>query len=284
MDIRLIAFDLDGTLLDSQKRLSYRNEQALKECVRRGIEIVPCTGRIWQGVPDFLRNMPEIHYAITTNGAVVENVRTGEVIDEQKFSVETAVEILEMAKGFHTMYDVYAGGLAFGEARFIDHMEDYGLPQTTQRMIRQTRQIVPDMIARVRENGRPVEKINYFFGDMEERQRAKAALEKRGGLVVSSSFPYNLEINAPGATKGEAILRLAAYLGIGREQTMGFGDGENDLTMMELAGCGIAMENGMEHVKAAADHITISNDEDGVAAALEQYVFQNSEEGKTGEA
>ncbi len=278
----MIAFDLDGTLLDSLKRLSYRNEQALKECARRGIEIVPCTGRIWSGVPEFLRNMPEIHYAITTNGAVVENVRTGEVIDEQKFSVETAAEILEMAKSFHTMYDVYSGGQAFGEARFIDHMDEYNLPETTQQMIRRNRQIVPDMIERIRENGCPVEKINYFFGDMEERMRAKAALEKRGGLIVSSSFPYNLEINAPGATKGEAILRLAAYLGIGREQTMGFGDGENDLTMMELAGCGVAMENGMESVKAAADYITISNDEDGVAAALERLILQSNEESKIG--
>jgi len=278
MDIRLIAFDLDGTLLDSQKRLSYRNRQALEECARRGIEIVPCTGRIWQGVPEFIRDMPQIHYAITTNGAVVENVRTGEIIDERKFTVEAAAEILEMAKGFHTMYDVYAGGLAFGEARFIDHMEDYGLPKTTQQMVLKTRQVVPDMIRRIREEGRPVEKVNYFFGDMVERLRAKAALEARGGVIVSSSFPFNLEINAPGATKGEAILRLAAYLGIRRDQTMGFGDGENDMTMMEMAGCGIAMENGMECVKAAADYITDSNDEDGVAAALERYVLKSGEE------
>lgn len=180
MDIRLIALDLDGTLLDTEKRLSQRNYETLQACMRRGIEIVPCTGRIWQGVPDFIRQMPGIHYAITINGAVVEDIRTGKVLDQKKFNVETALEILELAKSFRTMYDVYAGGLAFGEARFMDHMDDYGIPANLQNMVRATRQVVPDVISKIRELNCPVEKINYFFGDPDERARAKRELEKRG--------------------------------------------------------------------------------------------------------
>ena len=83
-NIRLIALDLDGTLLDSQKRLSARNEAVLRECISRGIYIVPCTGRIWGGVPDFLRSLPGIRYAITTNGAIVEDVKEHRVLDERK--------------------------------------------------------------------------------------------------------------------------------------------------------------------------------------------------------
>ena len=273
MDIRLIALDLDGTLLDTEKRLSQRNYETLQACMRRGIEIVPCTGRIWQGVPDFIRQMPGIHYAITINGAVVEDIRTGKVLDQKKFTVETALEILELAKSFRTMYDVYAGGLAFGEARFMDHMDDYGIPANLQNMVRATRQVVPDVISKIRELNCPVEKINYFFGDPDERARAKRELEKRGDLVLSASYPHNLEINTPGATKGEAIMRLTGHLGLSREQTMGFGDGENDVTMMTMSGFGVAMSNGMDAVKNAADYITISNDEDGVAEAIEKFVL-----------
>ena len=91
---------------DSQKRLSARNERALSECIRRGIEIVPCTGRIWSGVPAFIREFPGIHYAITTNGAVVENVVDHMVIKETKLSCEKAVQLLELGRQFHTMYDV----------------------------------------------------------------------------------------------------------------------------------------------------------------------------------
>ena len=115
MDIKLIALDLDGTLLDSQKRLSDRNRSVLEECVRRGIYVVPCTGRIWGGIPDFIREFPGIRYAITTNGAVVEDVREHQIIDERKLTCTQALEILEMAHQFHTMYDVYVNGEAFGE-------------------------------------------------------------------------------------------------------------------------------------------------------------------------
>lgn len=271
--IKLIALDLDGTLLDSQKRLSQRNEEALNECIRRGIEIVPCTGRIWNGIPDFIRNIPGIHYAITINGAVVEDVINHRVLRERKMTVKQGLEILELAKNFETMYDVYVDGQGYGEARFMDHMERYGVNPGIRDMVRRTRMIVPDMIEKVKELGKPVEKINYFFNDLEERARAKAALEARGDVFISSSFRNNLEINLNGATKGDGICCLAEHLGLKPEETMGFGDGENDITMMKMAGIGVAMANGEDSVKEAADYVTDINDADGVALAIEKFVL-----------
>ena len=258
-DIRLIALDLDGTLLDSQKRLSARNEKVLRECIARGIYVVPCTGRIWSGVPEFLRTLPGIQYAITTNGAIVEDVEKH--------------KILELAEKFHTMYDAYVDGYAYGERRFLEHMDEYAIPDTIQNMIHQTRREVPDVIEKVRDTGLPVEKINYFFGDQQERARARRELQERGDVIVSSSLDNNLEINAQGATKGEAILRLAKHLGLSRKQTMGFGDGENDMTMIRMAGIGVAMGNAVEALKTEADYVTVTNDEDGVADAIEKLVL-----------
>ena len=245
-NIRLIALDLDGTLLDSQKRLSARNEAVLRECISRGIYIVPCTGRIWGGVPDFLRSLPGIRYAITTNGAIVEDVKEHRILDERKLGCAQAIDILEMAGRFHTMYDAYVDGRAYGEKRFLEHMDTYAIPDAIQTMILQTRQ---------------------------ERSRARRVLQERGDVIVSSSLDNNLEINAPGATKGEAILRLAGHLGLCREQTMGFGDGENDMTMIRTAGIGVAMGNAVEALKAEADYVTVTNDEDGVADAIEKLVL-----------
>ena len=271
--IKLIALDLDGTLLNSQKRLSQRNEEVLKECIRRGIEIVPCTGRIWNGIPEFIRNISGIHYASTINGAVVEDVISHQVLRERKMSVEQAVEILQLAKTFETMYDAYVGGQGYGEARFMDHMERYGVDPGIRDMVRRTRQIVPDVTQKIQELGLPVEKINYFFGDQNERGRARIALEARGDMVISSSFRNNLEINLAGATKGDGIRCLAEHLGLKPEETMGFGDGENDLTMMQMAGIGVAMGNGEDSVKAAADYVTDTNDADGVAQAIEKFAL-----------
>ena len=92
-------------------------------------------------------------------------------------------------------------------------------------------------------------------------------------VLVSSSLPNNLEINAVGADKGGALLRLAELLGIRREETMAFGDGENDISMLRMAGFGVAMENAEEHIKAVADHITVTNNEAGVAVALRKFVL-----------
>lgn len=274
-NIRLIALDLDGTLLDSKKCLSSRNEEALMECMRHGIEIVPCTGRLWQGVPEFIRDLPGIHYAITVNGAVVEDVQKRLVLDERKMSWEQAAELLKLGAGFQTMYDVYVEGKGLGESRFMDHMEKYGISPELQTMIRSTRKIVPDVIEEIIRMAMPVEKINYFFGDPQERLRVRKILLERGDVVVSASFANNLEINGPGAAKGEALERLAGYLGIEMSQTMGFGDGENDITLIRKAGIGVAMGNAEECLKAEADYITVTNDEDGVADALEKLLWQS---------
>jgi len=272
-EIKLIALDLDGTLLDSQKRLSYKNEYALRACIQKGISIVPCTGRIWNGVPEVLRNMPGVRYFITVNGAVIFDQETRQVLDERKLALPLALDIIHMAKQFETMYDLYIDGCGLAEERFMNQLERYGVEPTVQSMIRETRVIVPDIMDVVTKRGQPVEKINYFFGDMEERKRAREALLARNDVVVSSSLYNNLEINALGATKGEGILRLAGLLGLDPEETMGIGDGENDITMMQKAGIGVAMGNAEESVKQAADYITLTNDEDGVANAIEHLVL-----------
>lgn len=273
--ILLIALDLDGTLLDSKKCLSRRNEEALMECMRHGIEIVPCTGRLWQGVPDFIRNLPGIRYAITVNGAVIEDVQKHQVLDERKMSWKQAAELLKQAAGFQTMYDVYVEGKGFGESRFMDHMERYVISPELQKMIRSTRRMVPDVIEEITRLAMPVEKINFFFGDPEERLHVRKSLLERGDVIVSASFSNNLEINAPGAEKGKALERLAKYLGIEMPQTMGFGDGENDISLIRRAGIGVAMGNAEECLKAEADYITATNDDDGVAAVLEKILQQS---------
>ncbi len=273
--IKLIALDLDGTLLNTQKELSDRNRNVLKKCAEQGIEIVPCTGRIWLGVPEFIKTLPGVHYAITVNGAMIEDVAHGRVLDEQKMDLRIALDILEMAKNYRTMYDAYIKGYGYGERRFINHMDDYGISKSLQQMIWDTRHPVDDLKLLAQEMDSPVDKINYFFENSEERSRAKKALDARGDVIVTSSFSNNLEINAVGATKGEAIARLATYLGLEQEQTMGFGDGENDMTMMTMSGIGVAMGNAMDTIKARADYVTVTNDEDGVAVALEKLLWPN---------
>ncbi len=270
--IELIALDLDGTLLNSQKKLSQRNKEILSRCAQAGIQVVPATGRAADGIIPEVRALPGVTYAIATNGGVVANIKTGENLLRCTLSNETALRIFNIIKDYHIMYDPYINGRGITEPRFIDHMEEFGLSPVMQEMVRFTRDVVPNVIEFVRQSGKDVEKINIYMADLRDREALVNAISQVPGLVISSSLYNNIEINAEGATKGNALLWLADYLKIPREATVAFGDGGNDISMLKAAGIGIAMGNGLEQVKAAADQVTGTNDEDGVAEAIERLV------------
>lgn len=271
--IGLIALDLDGTLLDSQKCLSERNRQALLKCAQMGIQIVPTTGRAVDGIVSSVRELPGVNYAITTNGATVADVVNGRHLKRCTLSNDKALEIINVIKKFHVMYDPYVDGRGISQPQFIEHMEDYGLSSVMQGMVLSTRDVVPDIYSHVAECKKDVEKINIYLSDLKDREPLREQLSAVEGIVITSSLYNNLEINAERATKGNALMWLAEYLEIDPMNTMAFGDGENDISMLKAAGIGIAMENGLEEAKNAADQTTLTNDEDGVAAAIERIIL-----------
>ena len=272
--IRLIALDLDGTLLDDQKRLSENNIQALAECARQGIQVVPATGRPADGIPKELRSIPGVRYAITTNGGAVVDLETGKRLSQCVLSNEQAVQILDIVRRFHVMYDPYVQGRGITQPSFFEHMEEFGIGPAVQKLVRATRDVVPDVYQYMVETKNCAEKINIFLADLSDRDVLREKLSAVDGLVISSSMYNNLEVNAKDATKGNALLWLADYLGIPREETMAFGDGENDISMLKAAGIGVAMGNASDQVKGAADEVTLTNDRDGVAAAIRTWVLK----------
>lgn len=280
MDIRLIALDMDGTLLNEQKELSPGNRRALECCIRHGIAVVPATGRPAAGVPVELQEMNGVRYAIVTNGARVEDLQEKVIISREVIDWELAYEILSLLSQYPVAYDPYIDGRGKMEARFRNHLEQYGLPPAMQKLVRSNRDEVEDELALVKSLKAPVEKINIFTTDQKLRMELWEKLNQYKELAVTSSLEYNLEINAAAATKGNALLQLAAHLGLKREQTMAIGDGSNDISMIESAGVGVAMANAMDIVKQKADYITLSNEEDGVAAAI-RHVLHLPEDGET---
>ncbi len=273
MDIRIVAFDLDNTLLDSEKNVSVRDLNALEECAKRGIYTVPCTGRTALGIPEAVRSVPGIRYAITVNGGTIEDLCENTVLDRHLLDKETALEVIDLVKDRHVMYDAYINGIGISEDRFYNHLDEYISNEPIRKLVKKTRRVEPDIIDYVRQWDGQIEKVNMFFPDLDEREEIRRELNKRSDIIVTTSLYNNLEINAPGATKGAALLRLASILGVDPEQTMAFGDGENDLSLIRAAGFGVVMANGKEELKAIADHVTGSNDESGVAQAIEQFIL-----------
>ena len=273
MPIKMIALDLDGTLLNSEKCVTARTRDVLRECERRGIQIVPATGRAMSAVPQTVLELPGVRYGIFTNGASVWDRKEQKSISDSCISWETAADAVGILRQYPLFYDFYIEGNGICEEHFLENLEAFVPFPSNCRFIRETRGTVKDILAYLEEKRPGVQKINLVLQDKESKAEVRERLEQCGGLTVTSSLPWNLELNAAGTTKASGLECLRNYLGMAREETMACGDGENDLSMLKAAGIGVAMANGAPFLKEQADHVTSSNDEDGVAAAIENYAL-----------
>ena len=272
--IGIIALDLDGTLLDSDKNLSEANRKALERAAEAGIEIVPTTGRFYGGIPEVVRNLPFIHYAITINGAQLADTRTGEVIYKAELPWEQIIEILKEFDGHPLIYDCYQDNCGWMTESMKADIDTYAPNIHYNRMLRDLRTPVPELKAFLAERKFGVQKVQFFTNDLSFREKLMKELPQRfENIAVCSSIYNNLEVNQLNATKGEALKALARHLGLDEDATMSFGDALNDLSMLNGAGIGVAMANAEPEAKEAADYITASNDEDGVAKAILKFCF-----------
>ena len=272
--VKLIALDLDGTLLNTNKQLSSENAAALRRASEEGIEIVPATGRFYRGMPEIIRDLPFVHYVIGINGAEVYDAASKRAVCESELSWQHAVSIMEYLDTLPVIYDCYQRGWGYMTKTLYDQAEDYAPTAHNLEMIRNLRTPVPDLKSYIREKKAGVQKIQFFFRDMALRAELLRSLpEKYPDLVVTTSIVNNIEINSREATKGAALQKLAEHLGIRMEETVAFGDDLNDVTMLKAAGIGIAMGNAAESVKAAADHVTSDCDHSGVAEAMKRYLW-----------
>lgn len=276
--MKLIALDLDGTLLTTEKELTAENEAALRRAAEAGIEIVPATGRFYGAIPENVRSLPYLHYAITVNGAQIYDIREDRPLFRSEIPWRRAVEIMEYLDTLPVIYDCYMDNWGWMTRALYDRAADFAPHRHSLEMLQKMRTPVPELKAHLAEVGHDVQKIQMFFRDMELRARAMADMKARfPDLAVTSSIPRNVELNSLEATKGVALEKLATHLGIGRADTMAFGDDLNDVTMLRTAGLGVAMANAGPEARDAADWITASCDESGVALALNRLVFSSED-------
>lgn len=272
--IKLVAMDLDNTLLDSDKQISKHTEEVLKEAIRQGVYIVPATGRIFKAIPEFLRNIPGVRYALCCNGATVYDQKEDKIIYTNHLSKETVFSLFDILEKHHCTHDIYQNGQGYMERRYYDHLSEYGVSGHAFKLVRDTRLPVEDLRKHIEEHPLGIEKINIFFDDLEEREVARQELIEKNIASVSSSLWNNIELNQFGCDKGDGLSHLAEQIGLSMDEVMACGDAGNDTMMIKAAGIGVVMENGQPDLKEIADFVTKTNDEDGVAYAIEKLVLE----------
>ncbi len=270
---RFIAFDLDGTALNSRKELTPETRAALEYAAAHGVEPVPATGRFYRGMPEALRSLPFIHYAITMNGAVVYDIRNDRTLYGAEIPWQRAVEIMEDIESPEVIYDSYIDSWGWITRAYQEKAAAYVPDEYFLKMLHVLRTPVEELKAYIREGQRDVQKIILFTRTLALQQELLQTLPRKyPDVVVTSSVPHNLELNAPAANKGAALRALAKALEIPMEETMAIGDGLNDAALLQAAGLSIAMGNAHPDILALADEITADCDHNGVAQAIAKFI------------
>ena len=272
--IKLVGFDLDGTLLNSEKILTERTRKALIDAVSQGIVIVPVTGRTLSGVPRELMEFPGVRYVITANGARILDVIEGETLIEELLPREKCGIILDIFEKYDTLKEIYYDGVGYADKESLENIERYQPDAAMGRYICATRKPIESTRARFEAEEKGMDKIQALFSDISDKEKARLeVLAAVSDVEVTGAVLNNVEVNAKGIHKGNALVKLGEVLGIRMEEIMAFGDGNNDIQMLEAVGVGVAMANSVPEVLAVADMVAPSNDEDGVAKVIEECVL-----------
>lgn len=275
-EVRLIALDLDGTALTSDKTITQRTRDAIAKAGRQGIEIVATSGRSRNGIMQIIADLPGMHYMIASNGASALDLVHDKLIYGAYIEPERALGILEKLLTLGIMGDIYFDGGALSDFRTYKYIaqEKNGFPKWFIEYFISNRKPVENLLGMLRAGKIPVvEKVTVSFDDMSLRAKAFELMRDETGLSIVAGSPFNMEISQEDATKGKALSALAKALGIDMKNVMAIGDTGNDVSMIKAAGLGVAMGNADEQIRSIADVLTATNDEDGVALAIEKYAL-----------
>jgi Cof subfamily protein (haloacid dehalogenase superfamily) len=271
-NIRLVASDLDGTLLNKNKEITPRLFEALEKLDELGIYFVPSTGRPFGTVPKAIKELPFLKYVITSNGATIYDATEQKNIIENYLTPEAVDAVIEVAKELPIITEYFIEGKAFIAKAVYDDLSPFDLTESHEFYIKNSRTPVEDFWNEMKRNSTVLENINLVFKDMELRKEIWDRLKALGLASVTAATTKNIEITSLYATKAQALEKLCEVLGFSRENVLAMGDGDNDMPMIQFAGIGVAMANGEEHIKQAADIIADDCNDFGAAKILEQII------------
>ena len=267
MKKKVLILDIDGTLTNSKKEITDTVLHSLLDIQKNGAKLIIASGRPTHGVKwiaDALRLSEYSGYVLCFNGARIANVKTGEVVYQQKFPRECLAPLYEYAKEHDMGLVTYEEDTVIAATRLDAHME------FEARLNHMELKQVKDFPSYVDFD---VNKCLFTAGvDEAPALERELAIRYKGVISIYRSEPFFIECMPQGVDKAASLAHLFPKIGVSREDAVACGDGFNDISMIKYAGVGVAMANAQEAVKEAADMVTKrTNDEDGLLEVLEKY-------------
>jgi len=266
MRYKLIAADIDGTLLNSKGRLTEETKQAIRQAVDKGVVFAISTGRPLQGLKPVVDEIGFDLPLITYNGAMLIMGKSQNVIYEKKLSRDNCIKVLELGKERGTNIVVWNDNKLYCD-KINSKTIEYG-------KLTRTKPILSEHLDKTVDTG--ATKI-LWYDDIPLISKYEKEINEifRGSINVHISRPMFLEFVDKDASKAIAMHKLGEYYGIDRSEMIAIGDSSNDISMIEYAGLGIAMENARKDIKDKADYVTLSNDDNGVAHVIRKFILQD---------
>lgn len=275
MAYKLVCIDVDGTLLNSRHRVTERTKESILKAHRLGVHIVVSTGRMYTDAEYYSNLIGVKSPVIASNGAFIKEKDNDKVIYQKSLDEDLSLELLRLFRQhrikpyFCTPHRFYYGNIMFKLfywAAKIFGIRSNKLDAEYVFSWERWEKILQ------KEKGNIV-KCEIIYKDASLIRKLRNKLECIEELEIVDSTKHNIEITSKGVSKGKAVEMLADLYNFKREEIMTIGDSENDLSMIEYAGLGVAMGNGADKVKKRADYITGSNDENGVASAIDKFIL-----------
>ena len=270
---RLIALDMDGTLLRKDKSLHPGSARDIAKAAKAGIHVVYSSGRSVAEILPYVPALKPMRYAVCMSGALVYDFKEKCAIYrkavEQKYVLEIAAEAVRADAMLHLLTEE----ASVVSAEQVTHMKDFHMGPYQPSYL-QTATLMPDM-TRAAEQYEAVEKVNIYYRNEEDRRRGYERL-KSLPLTFAFAEETSLEMNAEGVTKAAGLFELTKHLGIKMEETVGIGDGENDRAMLEAVGFSIAMGNAEDAIRRLCDKVTADNEHNGAGKAIRRWCIPHA--------
>ena len=273
---KMIAMDLDGTTLqDDHETFTPRLIEALTKAHEMGVLVVPATGRPYKSIPPAVQDHPVWEgYGIFANGEEIRDMRTGEKLQELLVDPKVAELLLDMAEKYDFGIEFYIDGNIYLSQGTYDResvTEDIQIHQA--EVVDKIGIITEDLRGKLKEI-EGIERIQMLCIPEDVQMMIYETLEPMHLSVLSSWMgSRHMEVTHFDAHKGEALKTLTGMLGMDMKDVIAFGDEGNDISMIRMAGLGVAMANGPENVQEAGDIVAPANTEDGAAITIEKYVL-----------
>lgn len=265
---KLLALDMDGTLLDSRKQVLTKTAAALERLAAAGVAVAFSTGRGLAELSDYVPNLPFIKYGSCISDGLVYDFSNQRTIFAHPFETKLALEVMALTRQEAPMVHVLTTTQSVAAAEALPHMADFHMG-IYQGMFDRICTPVDDMPAFVRANEGAVCKVNLYHRSAESRERTRVRLEE-AGLAVQLAYAEetSLEVSPAGVSKAEGLSHLCDYLGITLAETVTVGDAPNDTQALQVVGLPVAMGNATPDIKALAKMVVADNDHDGIAEVV----------------